>query len=265
MTTIDRPRPDIRPRSRRRDGRRVLTVAVLALVLLWLLSLVAPTTTESSSFTVGAGTSSLYVEVDSGSVRLTPAEGETLRVQRTVRHGWREPDVEERTDGSRAVIEATCPTFLSSRCEIHYEISVPDGHAVEVSTSSGNVDVRGLRPQALQISASSGRITVVDVDGPLDIRSSSGAVTATDLRSSRVTTEVSSGNTELDFSTAPTDVTVSASSGDVTLQLPSTGNPYRVRAESNSGQAQVDVPTDPGSARSVSVQVSSGDVDVVPR
>jgi hypothetical protein len=259
MTTIDRRR------TRRRGVWGLLSLVVLVLVLLWLLNLLAPSTTESRTFSMGSGTSQLRVEVGSGSVRLTPAHGAALQVHRTVRHGWREPNIEERTDGSRAVIEASCPTFLGGRCSIHYEIAVPDGYAVELSTSSGDVHVSGLRTQSLRTSVSSGRTTLVDVGGPIDIRSSAGAVSATGLRSSRVTAEVSSGNTRLDFFSAPSDVSVSASSGDVTVQLPAVGNPYRVRATSSSGQQRVDVPVDPGSPRSVTVQASSGDIDVQPR
>ncbi|MGK5114423.1 DUF4097 family beta strand repeat-containing protein [Geodermatophilus sp. CPCC 205506] len=255
MTTIDRP-------STRR--RRFVGLVILAVVVLWLVGQFIPTTTQSRSFSMGAGTSLLHVEVGTGSVVLTRAEDEVLRVHRTVRHGWRAPEIDEHTSGSRAVIEAGCPGFLGGRCELDYEIAVPDGHVVELSTSSGHLEVRGLRTQLLRTSVSSGRTTLVDVTGPIEFRSSSGSVSATELSSRSVVAEVSSGSTNLEFAVAPTDVMVEASSGDVTLQLPEDGNPYQVRAQSSSGQVQVDLPVDPGSPRSITVTVSSGDVDVLP-
>jgi DUF4097 and DUF4098 domain-containing protein YvlB len=182
-----------------------------------------------------------------------------------VRSGWRGPDVEERTEGSRAVIEASCPTLLGGRCEVHDGIAVPDGHAVEVSVSSGDLEVSGLRVRSLRTSASSGRTTLAHVDGPVELRAGSRSVSATGPRSDRVATEVSSGSTQLEAPVAPTEVTVSASSGDVTLRLPADGDPYHVRARSSSGEERVDVPTDPGSPRTVTVTVGSGDVEVLPR
>lgn len=266
-TTTDRPSP--RPRTRRGTRRSgvggLVALVMLALVALWLLDRVGPTTTEQRSFSMGPGTTRLHVEVGTASVRLTSTDGSEIRVQRTVRHGWRAPQIEERTDGARAVIEADCPGFLGGGCDVRYDIAVPAGHDVELSASSGDLEVRGIEARSLRTTVSSGRTTIVDVDGPLEIRSSAGEVSAIELRSGRVSADVSSGSVRMDFSAAPTDVAVSASSGSVTVQLPSAGNPYRVQATSSSGDARIDVPTDPGSPRSVEVSVSSGDVDVRPR
>jgi hypothetical protein len=57
--------------------------------------------------------------------------------------GRREPDIEERIDGSRGGHRGGLPTFLGGRCEIHYVIAVRDGCAVELSTSSDALNVRG--------------------------------------------------------------------------------------------------------------------------
>ena len=265
MTTItDRPSP--RSRTRRRPRWRsvgpLVTVAVLALLVLWLFDRFGPTSSEQRSFTMGPGTTRLTVEVGTGSVRLTPTDGSEIQVQRTVRSGWREPRIEERTDGSHAVIEASCPGFLGGRCEIRYDIAVPAGHDVELAASTGDLDVRGIEARSLRTTVSTGRTTLVDVDAPLEVRASTGHVSASGLRSTQVTADVSTGSVELDFATAPTDVTVSASSGNVTLQLPQAGNPYRVQVNSNSGGARIDVPTDPRSPRSVAVTASSGDIAV---
>jgi hypothetical protein len=265
-TTTDRPsaRPDTR-RTRRRGVRGLVTLAVLALLMLWLFDRFGPTSSEQRSFTMGPGTTRLTVEVGTGSVRLSPTDGSGIRVQRIVHSGWRDPRIEERTDGSHAVIEASCPGFLGGRCEIRYDIAVPAGHEVELAAGTGDLDVREIEARSLRTTVSTGRTTLVDVDAPLEIRASTGDVSASGLRSSQVTADVSTGSVELDFATAPTDVTVSASSGDVTLQLPQAGNPYRVQASTSSGGERVDVPTDPRSPRSVAVSVNSGDVDIRPR
>ncbi|WP_175471758.1 DUF4097 family beta strand repeat-containing protein [Geodermatophilus telluris] len=242
-----------------------MTVAVLALLTLWLVVRFGPTSSEQHSFSMGPGTTRLTVEVGTGSVRLTPTDGAEIQVQRTVRSGWRDPRIEERTDGSHAVVEASCPGFLGGGCEIRYDIAVPAGLDVELAASTGDLDVRGIEARSLRTTVSTGRTTLVDVDAPLEIRASTGHVSASGLRSDRVTADVSTGSVELDFATAPTDVTVSASSGDVTLQLPRAGDPYDVQVGTSSGGERVDVPTDPGSPRAVAVTVSSGDVVVRPR
>jgi len=243
----------------------VVAVAALALAALWLLDRLGPMSSVQRSFTMGPGTTRLTVEVDTGSVRLTPSGGPEIRVQRTVRSRGLDPRIEERTDGSHAVIDASCPGFFVAGCEIRYDIAVPAGQEVELSASTGSLDVRDVEARFLRAAVSTGRTTLVDVDAPLEIRASTGDVTASGLRSRRVTAEVSTGSVDLDFATAPTDVSVTASSGDVRLQLPEAGNPYRVEVDTSSGAEHVDVPTDPRSPRSVAVSVSSGDVVIRPR
>jgi putative adhesin len=266
-TTTDRPSTPSRTRhpTRRRNVRLLVTVALLALLVLWLFARFGPTSSEQRSFTMDPGTTRLTVEVGTGWVRLTPSDDSQIQVQRTVRSGWPDPQIEERTDGSHAVIEASCPGLLPGRCEVRYDIAVPAGHDVELEASTGDLDVRGIEARSLRTTVSTGRTTLVDVDAPLEIRASTGDVSASGLRSDQVTADVSTGSVELDFATAPTDVTVSASSGDVTLELPQAGNPYRVQVSTSSGDERIGVPTDLRSPRSVAVTASSGDIAVRPR
>jgi hypothetical protein len=86
-------------RSRRLGRPGLLGLALLGVLSLWLLGSLGPTSSETRTVDLGSGTSELHVAVGTGSVRLTPAAGDELRVHRTVRSGWRGPDIEERTDG----------------------------------------------------------------------------------------------------------------------------------------------------------------------
>ena len=243
----------------------VVGVAVVAIVALWLADLLTPTTRTERTFTMAPGASRLSVEVGNGAVRLTSTDSDLLQVHRTVTHGWREPGIEERSDGSGAAITAHCPTLFARGCDIGYEIAVPRGFAVDLRADSGDLDIRGVTAQSLRTDVSSGRTTLVDVAGSVEMRSSSGSISATGLSSADLTADVSSGSTSLDFAAAPSAVTVSASSGNVILRLPVSEGPYRVRADSSSGREQVDVPVNPASPRTVTVTVSSGDVQVLPR
>jgi DNA-binding transcriptional LysR family regulator len=252
-----------RPRVLRALGVLV-GVVLLGTVVGWLADVVYPTTTVERTFSLAPGPSRLSVETTNGVVRLTSTPGRVVQVHRRVTHGWREAAIEERTDESGATLRGTCPSVFARSCAVDYDIAVPDRFTVELRASSGDLDVRGISAERLRTDVSSGRTTLVDVAGSVEVRASSGSVTATRLSSADVTAEVSSGSTSLDFATAPSTVTVSASSGSVTVRLPDDG-PYRVRADSTSGQEQVGVRVDPASSRAVTVNVSSGDVAVLPR
>lgn len=259
MSVIERRRPRVLPALRVLVG-----LACLVTFAVWLADFLSPSTTVERTFTIAPASSRLTVETTTGAVRLASTQGHAVQVHRRVTHGWREPVIEERSDGSGVTLRGTCPAVFARGCTVEYDIAVPDGFTVDLRASSGDLDIRGIRAQHVRSDVSSGRTTLVDVTGPVELRSSSGSLTATRLHSADVKAEASSGSTSLDFATAPSAVTVSASSGNVTLRLPDDG-PYRVRADSNSGQEQVDVRVDPASPRAVTVNVSSGDVAVLPR
>ena len=259
MSVIERRRP----RLLRALGALV-AIAFLAIVAVWLADVLSPSTTVERTFTMAPAASRLTIETTTGAVRLTSTHEHAVRVHRSVTHGWREAVIEERSDGSAATLRGTCPAVFARGCTVEYDIAVPDGFTVDVRSGSGDVDIRGIRVQHLRTDVSSARTTLVDVAGPLELRSSSGSLTAMRLNSADVKAEVSSGSTSLDFATAPSAVTVSASSGNVTLRLPNDG-PYRVRAETSSGNKQIGVPDHCTSSRAVTVTANSGSIAVLPR
>jgi Putative adhesin len=258
MSVIERRRPGVL-----RALRVLLALAFLVTFAVWLGDFLSPSTTAERTFTMTPVSSRLTIETTTGAVRLTSTHEHAVRVHRKAIHGWREPVIEERLDGSAATLRGTCPAVFARGCTVDYDIAVPDGFTVDVRSGSGELDIRGIRVQHLRTDVSSARTSLVDVAGPMELRSSSGSVTAMRLNSADVKAEVSSGSTSLDFATAPSAVTVSASSGNVTLRLPVDG-PYRVRAETSSGTKQIGVPDHCTSPRAVTVTANSGNIAVLP-
>ncbi|MQA16976.1 MAG: DUF4097 family beta strand repeat protein [Pseudonocardiaceae bacterium] len=258
-----------------------LAAVLIAAGALQLVSLVGwGSRAEERSLVPPAGP--LVVDVGSGDLTLRQAEGERVRVRTTVHHSLGAPRIEQRRgpDGL-LVLRGSCGGPLSwMNCSADHEVAVPEGVAVEVRASSGEVaasDLTGLRVEvssgdidvsdvdgSLMLRATSGDIDVSDVDGSVVLRTSSGGIRADGLDGD-ADARASSGDVTLEFDSAPSRVRAVASSGDVDIRLPGSGGGYRVQTETGSGDSTVDVVADPGSARLVEAATSSGDVTVEPR
>jgi hypothetical protein len=82
------------------------------------------------------------------------------------------------------------------------------------------------------------------------------------LTSSAVQAESSGGGVHLSFVQPPTNVDVTSSGGSVTVDLPDTGDFYRVDASASGGSVRNGVRTDPSSARVIHATSSGGGVRV---
>jgi hypothetical protein len=221
-------------------------------------SVPGPATEEALAFDLQAPR--LSVEVESGAVTLHRADGDRVEVLRTVRSRGVEPRLEERSTADGVRLAAECPWSFGASCSVDYDVRVPDGVALDVRTSSGDVSVGGLAARAVEVRVSSGEVRFADLGGPIVVEASSGDVVGERLDAPSFSAESSSGKVDVDFVNAPGEIEVVASSGDVEVALPP--GSYRVEAGTSSGDERIDVPVDPAAASAVRVEASSGDVDV---
>ena len=253
---------------RTRPTRVLATVAVIAVTgvgAVWVAQAGGASTTTNEAFTLDPGTSRLEIDIDQGQVLLTAGPGDRVQVRRTVRDADRAPRVEERADAHGASLQSRCPAWSGRACSISYEIAVPAGFAIDVAAGTGRVEVHGLSVEKLQIEGSSGSTHLEDVKGSVEIHSASGSISGARLGLSEFVARAGSGRTSVDFTLPPDRVTATTSSGAVTIRVPAGDGPYRVAANSGSGEEDVQVPTDPASPHHIDLSSSSGDLAVLPQ
>jgi len=185
------------------------------------------------------------VDIDNGggAIRIEGTDDAAIVVDADVSVGLRSGHHSEQVQGDRLVLRATCPGFLSTWCGVDYTIRVPRHVAVVARSSDSSVTVTG-------------------IDGDLQLHSSDGSVTATDVQSPTVDASSSDGRVQLTFAAAPTQVRATSSDGSVTVVVPHTPDAYRVDASSADGGTDVRVSTDPTSSRVIDARSSDGHVTV---
>ncbi|MBM7861476.1 DUF4097 family beta strand repeat-containing protein [Lentzea nigeriaca] len=149
---------------------------------------------------------------------------------------------------------------------------------VQVTSGSGDIDVRDIAGDVKAVTSSgkfeaakvrgsltadlgSGNITLDQLSGKTLVNTGSGNITGTAIDND-VTADADSGNVELNFVSARTARVVSGS-GNITVRVPVSAGPYKVTAESGSGDRKIDVPTDPAAKHELKLNADSGNVKVL--
>src|SRR5680860_1389585 len=82
------------------------------------------------------------------------------------------------------------------------------------------------------------------------------------LGGAAVVTETDNGRIHLTFTEAPGSVRAHTDNGSITVRLPDDGGRYAVDADSDNGDVDIDVGTDPDAERTVAARSDNGAIDI---
>ncbi|MGW1343096.1 DUF4097 family beta strand repeat-containing protein [Kribbella sp. NPDC002412] len=245
--------------TERRYGIAISVALILGGVYWALTGLTEESKTTQDSYPVAGD--SLTIQTTSVDVEVRSGDGPDVKVERTFeRNVFGSDPKEDYEDGKLQLRDSGCG-FLSFGCDTNYILTVPKDVKLTVESSSGDIKVSGL-PGGANLKSSSGSIEAHDVGGSLWLESSSGDLEARGLSATTVSTQSSSGSTELDFTSAPQSVDAEASSGDVTIRLPSGTETYKLDTDTSSGDETANIRSDPSATRTIDAKTSSGDVTI---
>jgi len=218
--------------------------------------------TELQEHVYEADVTSIFLEVDTGDLRLSPGEAGAVTVERRLFWSYRKPTFEERWDGQTLRVTGDCSGWFSigPGCGVDYTLRVPEGVSVQARTSTGDVSVTNIDGD-LHLTSSTGDIRVTGGGGALQLSTSTGDIIASDVTSDTIDASTSTGDVRLGFADAPRTVSAEASTGDIRIVVPD-GDSYRIDADASTGDVRVSVGRNDDSGRSIVARTSTGDVDV---
>lgn len=235
----------------------LLLVAYGAVVLASLLARETRTSTDTFE-----GITTVQLDTSFESVDVIGSDRAGVDVDRRWTWSMKEPSVQTRQVGDRLVVSSSCPFSPGLPCTGRVQLAVPSDVAVLGGSSDGHLLLSDLTGP-LDVHNADGGVELRDVSGPLRLSTSDGSVRAEGLTSDRVTVDTSDGSVQLSFAKAPTTVRASTSDGSLEIVVPKDGTAYAVTVSVSDGSQSVDVPTDPESARRISVRTSDGSVRIL--
>ena len=229
--------------------------------------------------TVPQPVTSLVVQSYGGQVQVT--SGQVNRVQVTETIGYDQgidspPVVTQSVSGDR--LSLSDPACSNSPCTVDFDVTVPPGVTVTVSTGGGPVAVSGfaganlasgggpvratLIRGPLTVDTGGGSLDVRGLSGPLRAETEGGPLVAQDLAAATATITTGGGSAMVSFATVPENVSVSTEGGPAVLAVP--GGPYRLNADSEGGPQSVGIATDPTALPSITITSGGGSLRIEP-
>ncbi|HEV2961385.1 MAG TPA: DUF4097 family beta strand repeat-containing protein [Candidatus Angelobacter sp.] len=157
---------------------------------------------------------------NSGSVTLHPGSGQQVVVNATRHSDKLEVDSNGMPDGRRVEIRThviSQQKLSADESKVEYDITVPPGVAVTVSTATAPITVENLNSD-LSLSSDTGRITIKNVaNAHIHVRSIAAPIALTDIANGYVDVTSNSSPVQLENVSGPR-VVVGATSGDISYR-----------------------------------------------
>ena len=197
----------------------------------------------SSTYTVSAPVSTLVVSSGVGAVAITGSQRSTVSVTEQVQYSARPPAMTRTLAGKTLTLGYRCPD--ESLCSASYDIQVPRGLTVRVTSGAGEIRLSALA-------------------GPVTARSGTGLISADGLTSRTASFTTDQGEVNAMFTTAPMTVHTTTNLGAINLRVPGTVS-YDVNAPPGElGSAIITIPRSSSSRFVIDVICTMGSVLIGP-
>ncbi|WP_016699839.1 hypothetical protein [Actinoalloteichus spitiensis] len=203
----------------------------------------------------------LTIDTGNFDLRVGPGTEGTVTVHRTLTGMAAEDgNATWALEGEDLILTARCEGF-SPGCGASFEVAVPPDIALTLRAEAGHIGAADL-PNDLDIRNTNGTVDLNHVAGEVQVTGVAGAVTGTGLRSPAVRVHSENGGVRLGFAAAPDTVDAVSRHSSVTVTLPR-DETYAITATSEHDRADVELPHDPSSPRSVRAANVNGGAVVV--
>ncbi|MFC0599908.1 DUF4097 family beta strand repeat-containing protein [Streptomyces palmae] len=240
-----------------RSAVRLLSAAgaaTTAVALLSACSMLGPDKHREVSYEVGAPVHKLVIKGGTGDIRVVGG-GSAVNVTEKQNYKSSAPHTTHTTaDGTLTL------TYDCHDCGVDYDVRVPTGTTVSVTTDTGDVSLTGVSGSATA-RTDTGDVSLTAMGGPVTAGSNTGDVSGIRLKAARARLSTQTGGVRATFSNAPSAVHATSQTGGVRIAVPP-GAPYAVRAEAQTGKVDVRIEQDDNSPHTITAKTQTGDVTV---
>jgi hypothetical protein len=236
---------ETRERSVRVMRRKTFSKLVGTVVLCLAAAGAAAAQDFQRSYNLEAGGTISIINV-SGDVVLTGYDGSAVVVEGHKQGRDRDMvEVEDESTPGRVSLRAKYPNNCNCDASVKFEVRVPRSSNIsleKISTASGNLKAEGFTGRAINLTTASGDVTVRGVSGEIRASSASGTVHVSDA-SGTVNASSASGDVDVELTRLDGngDMRFSSASGDVNVRLPSSID-ARVSMSTVSGSIETNFP-----------------------
>jgi DUF4097 and DUF4098 domain-containing protein YvlB len=200
--------------------------------------------TEQTTYQITQTVSQLQLDAHSGRVTVTAGNG-PISVTESYTYSDDKPATSHAVNGDTLDLkEDGCQheRTINGRCEVGWDIQVPAGTTLALTTRAGGIAVTGMA-------------------GQIDAKTNAGGVRARSLASKTVTAKTNAGGVDLQFAQVPDQVQATSNAGGIEVVVPA-GQSYAVQADSNTGRPEVDVNQSDSSTHKIQAKTNAGSIEI---
>lgn len=241
-----------------RKKQRRLLGAIAAGVSLSALSAcnLLPGTTFKDESVVTEEIKSVRLDSGDGNVTIKGAENaDQVSIQRSVDYRGDKPQGKSHSVEDGVLVLAGC----GSDCSVSYTVELPAGLPVSGGTRNGSITLS--RVGDVDVSTGDGAISLDQVSGKINVRSSNGRIDGTGLAGTSVKAQTSNGAVDLTLS-KPQGVWVKTNNGKVDLTVPE--HSYQVTTTTSNGKQNVNITEDPQGEFLLDLTTGNGHININP-
>lgn len=236
---------------------------------------------ENLTSGLGDDVVAVVLDLDAGDVYAEHTDGAAEFTQGILWSDVARPIVEESTADHVYTVTVRCPTDApADACRVDYDLVLPDGIDLTVSTGSGVVDVYGLGGDAIvtvgagdarvrdvvgavSVVSSVGDVVVSGTSGRLQVVADNGNVWATGLRANTVNVMATQGAIDVTCVQLTDSLDAVSQTGSISIELPDQA--YDVDVYSEEGETNIGVETSETADVRVVATTVEGDIDITVR
>ena len=230
---------------------------VTVIVLFWATVSVAATmarTSEHIERTFEGRITAVEVRTE-GSVEIVTGPTGGARSDLRLRYALARPKVTQGIDGRGVLrVKVSC-TGISVWCSSSLDLRVPADVPTSVRADTVRIsDVTG----PVTVEAAAGEVQLTRLGGVVRVNLGAGEIRGDELSSAEVDASVGAGSVRLAFVEPPRNAKAQAGAGEAEIVLPGGPTTYLVETSAGAGEASPQVPSDPGSSRTVRAETGAG-------
>jgi hypothetical protein len=209
--------------------------------------------------------SALTIDADTADVTVVAGAPGRVDVVRELNWSAHKPEISERWDGDKLVIQVSCTNKIKPfktiiKCGVGYRLSAPPGIPVTVDSDGGDITVSRMTGE-LTLRTDGGNISTHGSRGRIQAKTFGGNILVQDARSTDVVARTDAGNVHMAFLVPPTRAESETFYGNVEITVPGSTS-YAVRAQTFYGNADPQVHDDPASPRKIIATSRAGNVEI---
>ncbi|WP_433328135.1 DUF4097 family beta strand repeat-containing protein [Spirillospora sp. CA-294931] len=240
---------------------------------------------EDRSYDLTGSFTALKVRGDTGEIEVvgTDSPGIKVRERLTFTNDKNKPRTQRSTAGGVVELSAKCGNIVIGigSCGISYRVEVPRRLAVDVSADSGAMEVAGLtgalklktdtgsivatdvRTRSLDASAQAGRISVSGQADTASLETDTGFIVVAGLRAKKLTTRTAAGAVKLRLPVPPDSLDTRTDTGSVFVELPR-GTRFALDMSTDVGSTKADpaLHQDSRSPKKIKVHTETGSIHI---